>query len=538
MPDEAVIKSRRRLPAIWIVPAVAVVLGLWMVVYTYLSEGPQVTIRFATAEGIEAGKTKIKALSVDVGVVEGVALSEGTDYVIVHAQLEPFAAPLLREDTGFWVVRARVGLGGVSGLGTLLSGGYIELEPGEGASGRRDFVGLEDAPVTPAGTPGVKITITRTGDDSLTVGDPVLYKGFSVGQVESEEFVVKTEEFRHDVFINAPYNDLLTTATRFWNASGISFSATAEGVEVDIGSIESLMIGGISFGLPEDAVPGAPVTEGMQFKLFASEKEANEKANRHFAQYVVSFTQSVSGLNKGAPVRFRGIRVGTVDRIMIDEMMATSEGDGTGRPIPILIRVEPGRFGLGDTREGVERIVGILEKAVGYGFRVTLQSGNLLTGALYVSFDYHEEDDPVEIGEFAGYPTLPSISGGLAQIELKVARLLDKLNALPIEPAVRSADRTLRQLDRTLAEVNTLIGSADTQRLPGALEAALEQLRVTLEGFSADSPLYEDLNRSVSELDETLRGLQALSRTLDQKPNSLVFGGDRAKDPEPKVGPR
>ncbi len=532
---EAVVRKRRRLSAIWFVPAIAVALGLWMVVYTYLSEGPRVTIEFVTAEGIEAGKTKIKARSVEIGLVESVALSEDMSHVIVVAQLQNFAEPLLNEETNFWVVRARVGAGGVSGLGTILSGGYIELAPGQGAAHRRDFVGLENVPVTPAGTPGVKITVVSSRAGSLNVGDPVIYKGFTVGRVESDEFDVETETVRNDVFINAPYNDLVTTNTRFWNASGISFSATTEGIKVSLGSLESLVIGGLSFGLPEDLEPGERKIEGTLFKLYASEEEANESPNRHYAEYVVSFTQSVLGLNKGAPVRYRGIRVGTVQRIMIDEIL-DPEGGERGRPIPVLIRVEPGRFGLGDTPAGVGRIVEVVETAVGHGFRATLESGNLLTGNLYVGLDFHPEEAAAGIGEFAGRPTLPTIPGGLAQIEQKVAKLLDKLNAIPLEPTVASADRTLREVERTLSALRTLLASDATQQLPASIDAAIEQLRVVLQGFSMESPLYEDLSRAVNELNSTLQGVNDLSRTLDQRPSSLIFSRDRPNDPQPTAG--
>jgi paraquat-inducible protein B len=127
---QATVSQRRRISKIWLVPIVALVLGLWMLIYTLQSEGPEITIAFLSADGIEADKTKIKVRNVVVGVVDSVRLADDFESVVVTTRLDKAMAPLLREDTQFWVVRPRVGPGGVSGLGTLLSGGFIQLAPG------------------------------------------------------------------------------------------------------------------------------------------------------------------------------------------------------------------------------------------------------------------------------------------------------------------------------------------------------------------------------------------------------------------------
>ncbi len=168
----ASVTERRRISKIWIVPIIAVLLGAWMVYFTFATQGPKVTVVFDTAEGIEAGKTKIKARSVEVGLVESVTLGEDLESVDVVARLERNALPLLREDTKFWVVRPRIGAGGISSLGTILSGGYIELAPGEGELGRRRFVGLEDVPVTPVGAPGLQLSITSVRAGSVSAEAP------------------------------------------------------------------------------------------------------------------------------------------------------------------------------------------------------------------------------------------------------------------------------------------------------------------------------------------------------------------------------
>ena len=142
----ASVKPRRKVPVIWFVPIVAALLGIWMVVYHYMNEGPEISITFNTADGIQPGKTKIKALSIELGVVESVEMTTDLNQVLVKAKMERFATPLLMDDTQFWVVRPRIGRGGVSGLETILSGGYIQLEAGTGKIKQRSFEGLEEPP--------------------------------------------------------------------------------------------------------------------------------------------------------------------------------------------------------------------------------------------------------------------------------------------------------------------------------------------------------------------------------------------------------
>ena len=127
-------------------------------------QGPLVTISFATAEGLEAGKTRAKTRSVDVGVVESVSLDLDSKGITVRARVDKSAASLLTSDARFWVVRPRIGNGGISGLGTLLSGAYIEHDPGKAPAKGKEFVGLEDVPLTSPGTPGLALTLYSNGN--------------------------------------------------------------------------------------------------------------------------------------------------------------------------------------------------------------------------------------------------------------------------------------------------------------------------------------------------------------------------------------
>ncbi|MCV6590598.1 MAG: MlaD family protein, partial [Marinobacterium sp.] len=218
-----------------------------MIYKHWQNQGPLITLTFQTADGIEAGKTALRARNVQVGRVEAVELNTSLDGVIVKARIEPQASHLLREDSLFWVVRPRIDTAGITGLETLVSGAYIELRPGNNPRERNSYTGLEQPPVTPPGTPGIRLTLLSKSGESLSVGDTVTYHGHNVGQIEQAIFDTAKDALRYELFIRAPFDELVTTSTRFWNASGIDIITSTEGVRIRTSSLESLLTGGIAF---------------------------------------------------------------------------------------------------------------------------------------------------------------------------------------------------------------------------------------------------------------------------------------------------
>lgn len=534
---EAVLSQQRRISPVWIVPVVAMLLGLWLVVDAYRRQGPVVEISFATAEGVEEDNTPVKFRNVEVGVVTDISLHEDLSRVVVRAELSADARKLLREDTRFWVVRPRISRGGISGLGTIVSGAYIEVAPGEGSPAQEfTFEGLEQAPPTPAGTPGLRINLVSESSGSLGVGDPVLYRGYTVGRVEDAALNTDSREVRYAVFIESPYDSLVTTSTRFWNASGISATLSAEGASLSLGSLETLVSGGVAFDQPRTALPGESVAAEETFQLYPDAASIDENPHRFHQDYVVAFSQSVRGLSAEAPVTFRGIRIGSVQRIMVREGTAGALNDGADRPIPVLIRIQPGRFEMSDSRAGVVRLRDSLEKAVANGLRGTLESGNLLTGSLYVNFDFFDRSGPARIEEFEGYPEIPTVSRGLDRLQQQVGQVLTKLNDLPMEETLQSADTTMTELADTTQALRELLDDQALQRLPRNLERSLNQLDRTLAAYSGDSGLPDQLAHTIGELNRTLERVQSLADTLERDPNALIFPRQPHRDPQPRAG--
>ena len=541
---QAVISQKKRFSMVWIIPIVAMLLGGWMAVHNFQTRGPLITIEFVSAEGIEADKTHIKALSVDVGLVKSVTLNNQRDGVIVTAQIQKQSSDLLRKDSQFWVVRPRIGASGISGLGTLLSGAYIELSPGNGSTGHHHFKGLNEPPLTPANTPGLHVTLVASDQTSLNSGEPVLYRGFEVGRVEKTAFDTQKRQVRFSLFINAPYNDLITENTRFWNASGIAVKMDAQGVRLNSESVESLLIGGVSFALPDNLPPGGPVEDGREFLLYPDKESINHTSYSHTSDYLLLFDSSVRGLLPGAPVTYRGLEIGKVVGISFDYVPEQELYlDNDYKKVPVLVRLTPAALTGNDTPQTIAAMQQRLTAGIAKGLRATLKTGNLLTGSLYISLDFLDNPPPAQLQRIAGYSVLPTMSGGFDQIQNKITQLLDTINTLPLKETVLSADNTLKRLgsaaaqaDQALAELDRLLGAEQTQNLPVQLRDTLENLRHNLSGvagdFSAGSPFYRKLTGNLEQLQKTLHSVDQLSVQLATQPSELLFSDPLPEDPQ------
>ncbi|MBW2476977.1 MAG: MCE family protein, partial [Deltaproteobacteria bacterium] len=201
---EAQIQTKRSFSVIWVVPIIALLIGGGLVFKALSEKGPTITIKFETAEGLEADKTKIKFKDVEVGKVVSIDLLDDLSGVVVKAEMSKEAEPFMTENTRFWVVRARVAAGEVSGLGTLFSGAYIGCSPSSEGKKQKHFTGLEKPPVLTEGLPGRHFVLEAETLGSLDIGAPVYYRGIKVGQVVQYDFDEQAEAVLIKVFINDP----------------------------------------------------------------------------------------------------------------------------------------------------------------------------------------------------------------------------------------------------------------------------------------------------------------------------------------------
>ncbi|KNC94100.1 intermembrane transport protein PqiB [Trabulsiella odontotermitis] len=536
---EAKVQKVKNWSPVWIFPIVTALIGAWILFYHYSHQGPEVTLITTNAEGIEGGKTTIKSRSVDVGVVESATLTDDLTHVEIKARLNAGMEKLLHQDSVFWVVKPQVGREGISGLGTLLSGAYLELQPGSKGGQPERYQLLDAPPLAPPDAKGIRVILDSKKAGQLSPGDPVLFRGYRVGSVETSTFDPQKRAISYQLFISAPNDRLVTSNVRFWKDSGIAVDLTSAGMRVEMGSLSTLFGGGVSFDVPEGIDLGQPVGEKTEFRLYDDQRSIQDSLYTEHIDYLVFFKDSIRGLQPGAPVEFRGIRLGTVGQVPF-YVPGLRQALNDDYRIPVLIRIEPERMA---SQLGENPDVGAhLNELIQRGLRGSLKTGNLVTGALYVDMDFYPKAPAVSgMREFGGYKIIPTVSGGLAQIQQKLVETLDKINNLPLNPMLEQAtntlsesQRTMRHLQATLDNLNKLTASQSMQQLPQDMQQTLRELNRSMQGFQPGSAAYNKMVADMQRLDQVLRELQPVLKTLNEKSNSLVFEAKDKKDPEPK----
>ncbi|WP_042288028.1 intermembrane transport protein PqiB [Citrobacter sedlakii] len=536
---QAKVQKVKNWSPVWIFPIVTALIGAWVLFYHYSHQGPEVTLITTNAEGIEGGKTTIKSRSVDVGVVESATLTDDLTHVEIKARLNSGMEKLLHEDSVFWVVKPQVGREGISGLGTLLSGAYIELQPGRKGSQPENYQLLDSPPLAPPDAKGIRVVLDSKKAGQLSPGDPVLFRGYRVGSVETSTFDAQRRTISYQLFINAPNDRLVTSNVRFWKDSGIAVDLTSAGMRVEMGSLSTLFGGGVSFDVPEGLEQGQPVAEKSAFRLYDDQRSIQDSLYTDHIDYLMFFKDSIRGLQPGAPLEFRGIRLGTVSKVpfFMPNMRQVFNNDYR---IPVLVRIEPERLKaqLGEETDVGAHLADLLKR----GLRGSLKTGNLVTGALYVDLDFYPKEPPLTgIREFNGYQIIPTVSGGLAQIQQRLMEALDKINNLPLNPMIQQAtntlsesQRTMKHLQTTLDNMNKITSSQSMQQLPADMQNTLRELNRSMQGFQPGSAAYNKMVADMQRLDQVLRELQPVLKTLNEKSNALVFEAKDKKDPEPK----
>ena len=537
--SEPVIHARkRRLSLVWLVPVVAALIGGWLIYKALSEKGPEASIIFKTAEGLEAGKTKIKFKDVEVGQVTELSLTKDLSQVLVKAQFVKGAEAYLTENTRFWVVRARVAAYGVSGLGTLLSGAYIDLDPGKPGKPELTFNGLEEPPIFTAVDPGRIFTLKADRKGSIEVGAPVYYRQITVGKVIAYHLSPEGTNIFFKVFVNAPFHQYVHQNTRFWNASGFDMKLDTQGIRIQTESFVSLMVGGIAFDIPNSyESPGETAPEETVFTLYSNRDAAEKKDYAEKKLFLLNFDTSVRGLFPGAPVEFRGIQIGEVIDLKLEY-----DANKKSFEIPVLIVIEPGRLNMkkNTTPKDPEKVIDFL---IAKGLHAQLKTGNLVTGQQYVALDFFPNAEPKRITYRGDYPIIPTLPTQIEEIASKVGQFITKLDKLPIEQigkdlkdTVQGARRianspeigeTLHSLNTAIKEIQMLTAALRTGTTP-ELNAVLKQAQMSLASSKAiletDSPLQYRMKETLEELSDAALSLRVLAEYLENHPESIIAG--------------
>ncbi len=542
LPQATVVRAKRmRVSVIWIIPLLAAVVAIGIAIQRIRSEGPTITIVFNAAEGIEPGKTLVKYKDVPIGRVTALHLTTDYTKVEVTAKITKRAAGLMVEDAKFWIVRPVISLSGISGLNTLLSGNYIGFQPGKSENSQDEFVGLDVAPVV-TDQKGREFVLNAPDVGSLDVGSPIYYRRLPVGQIVSYDLAPDGNSVQMKIFVNEPYDRFVFKGTRFWNASGVEVTAGADGVNVRTESLVSLLVGGLAFDTPPFEPREAAATDTV-FTLYGDRTvamKAPDPVARHFVLY---FRESLRGLSVGAPVTFLGLPAGEVTAVGID----VDQAKQTIRS-RVQVTFYPERL-VGYTGKKGEQAAALIsamhdeEKHRAFvrrlieerGLRAQLRTGSLLTGQLYVAFDYYPRAAKAKVDLSQAEPELPVVPSALADLEDKLASIVDKVDRMPLEDIGNSVKKDLENLDLALTDARKLLSSADTKLVPG-ITAALDDLRRTLAAteramssaneslLESNAVAQEELRNALAEFSRAARGLRVLTDQLEREPSSLLRG--------------
>jgi len=532
------------MPWVWAVPVVALLIAGWLGYRSLSERGPIISISFQAADGVEPDRTTVRYKDVVIGRVEKIGLSPDHSRAVVTARMTREAEPLLRADTTFWVVRPRIGLSGISGLNTVLSGPFIGMLPGKGKAGADTFTGVETPPPKEGLVSGQTYTLIADRLSEVSDGSPVYFHGVQVGEITGHELSDRDGRVALHIFIYSPHQTLIHDGSRFWVASGLDVSIGAEGVKIATAPLLTILGGGIVFDTPDMELSGKPAAPGSTFHLYADRKAADEAAEPAHVYYRCIFPGSLRGVAIGTPVELRGQPVGQVNAIRLEYDPATDS-----IRVPVTIEVAPHRIKVGGQhldatgKDPVAATNQMFAGLVANGLRAELVGANLLTGQRVIDLDFVPDAPPAQLGHGRPYPELPTVeSGGIEQVAGSASRLLNKLAALPLDQLVEQirnmvshadglvtspdAKRSLRNLDQTLANTAHLTRVADAQAGPllQRLNGAADQLHATLMVLGNNPAASNDLARTLAELKDAARSIRVLADYLERHPESLIRG--------------
>ena len=547
-PPTAHLARRRRVSVIWIIPAITLLIALWLAWDTLSKRGPLITITFQSAEGLTAGQSQVRFKDIPLGTVQSITLAPDYTHVIVAARMNREAARLLTNKAQFWVVKPRLFAGSLSGFETILSGSYIQILPST-KQGRPElhFTGLENPPVLQSDIPGHTFLLKADRVGSLNPGSPIFYRGLDVGTVLGWDLGQMAESVTVHAFVRAPFDSYVHEDSRFWNASGASVTLGAGGVRLNVESLRAVLLGGIAFDTPKEAQKTPLAAENEVFPLYASEDAANSASFHRHVSLVAYFQGSVAGLAPGAPVTMLGIRVGEVTSV---DLRYNPEKDAL--EVPVHFDVQPERIAM--SAEAAKR--GPLKNAqilVNRGMRAQLATANLLTGQQEIALVFVPNAPPATIRTENGAIVVPTSPGSLSGITQSAAALLDKINRMPFEQIGENLNATLAGLNAmangpalrdSLTSLQATLASAQhaIQKLDQGISPTLADLPViaqdlrtllarttmlvasTENGYGANSKFYRDLDRLLLQTNDVLQSVRALSDLLTQEPNALISG--------------
>jgi len=527
--------------SIWIVPFIALIIAGWLAYQFFADRGPEIRVIFPVNEGLVAGQSVVKFRNVPIGKVTAIHIEDDAKGVIVVIRMNTKrSTPYLTEKARFWIVKPEVGLGGISGLDTLISGTYINIYSEEGGKEVRDeFVGLSQ-PYRDT-MKGEYFHLVSFDDKNIAVGMPVYYKNIKVGQVEYLYLGLNNKSLETIIYIDKQYAHLVHDDSKFWIKSTFNVDFTKGNIDVNVAPLNFMLQGGIVFSSPgKDS--NDSVANDRVFVIYSSKTKAQSKTIGSTPKKIRNFKlfteEASANLRVSAPVRFFGYDIGWVSKVE-HNYNKTLHKMSTDISIALDTSVFEDKNDKNTT--GEEN----LYQAVRKGLRARLDTLDMISGMLYVNLYFDKEDENVTIVTKGKHKILPMSNEGSASMMGSLSKMMDKLSKLPLEKLVNSVDKVineasepiananelLKELKKSAADLNEMTRKKTFKTMPDEVNKTIKELTRTLkstrkviDGYGKGSMMNEQLTYTLEILTKTSKEMEVFLRMLNRKPNSLIFG--------------
>lgn len=527
--------------SIWIVPFIALIIAGWLAYQHFAERGPEIKIIFPQNEGLIAGQSVVKFRNVPVGKVTQIHAEEETEGVMVTIRMNSkLSKPYLTENAKFWIVKPEVGISGVSGLDTLLSGTYINVYSKAGGKHQIEkFIGLTQA--YRDSEDGEYFQLASLNAENVSVGTPVYYKNIKVGRVEYLYLALDNKSIKIIIFIDKRYAAYVHDDSKFWSRTMINVDFTKGNLDIDIAPLNFMLQGGIMFSSSGDD-KNLTLTKGRVFPLYISKTAAESTSigavRKEIKKFILVTEEPIANLSVHAPVRFDGFDIGKVDSIKLSYNKKSHKMKGQ-----VLLEIDTSVFKDIESNESGE--VNFYQ-AVEAGLRAKITALDPITGMLFIDLTFnHKDDGNRSIIQGTKHAHLPMSRDESLGIMTSMTQLLDRLNHLPLDTLfdnlnkvveesvkpVENANIVLLDLQKTLKNINKFTGKKSFEVLPDELSKALKEMTRTLKstekvvkGYDSNSLVKQQLTQTLEVLTKTSQEMQVFLRMLNRKPNSLIFG--------------
>ncbi|MDQ7046396.1 MAG: MlaD family protein [Sulfurovum sp.] len=527
--------------SIWIVPIIALTIAGWLAYQHFAERGPEIRIIFPKNEGLVAGQSVVKFRNVPVGKVTKIYVEEEIEGVIVVVRMNTKASrPYMTELAKFWIVKPEVGISGISGLDTLISGTYINIHSKSGGKTiKENFMGLTQA--YRDSMQGEYFHLLSENAENVAVGMPIYYKNIKVGQVEHVYLALDDTRIEIIIFIDKQYASYVHDSSKFWTKSMINVDLSKGNLDINIAPLNFMLQGGIVFSSLEKGKRN-PVSKGRIFPLYESKTQARNirvgSSNRSMQKFMLLTQDTIANLRINAPVRFDGFDIGRVEDIALSYNKKSHKMLGQ-----VLVEIDTSVFE--DKDESNSSGVSNLYEAVEEGLRAKIAALDPITGMLFIDLTFKHQEGNANIIQGNKYAQLPMVGQSSDGIMNSMTQILDKLNNLPLEALLASVQKVVEETSKPIQNANVLLDDLRTtvkninkftskksfEVLPDELNKALREMTKTLKntskvvkGYDSDSLVKQQLAQTLKVLTKTSQEMQVFLKMLNRKPNSLIFG--------------